>query len=89
MEHTTPHIPREYRGLYAYLEHRYATVVVLTFEQIEALLGCTLPTAARTEREWWTTTGETQGHSVAWTEAGRTAAPSLGAGIVTFERRPA
>ena len=83
---STPHIPREYRALYAYLEHRYAAVVVLTFEQIEALLGFALPTPARTEHEWWTTTVETRRHSVAWTEAGRTAAPSLAAGIVTFER---
>ena len=48
MEQTTPHIPREYRALYAYLEHRYASVVVLTFEQIEGLLGFALPTPART-----------------------------------------
>jgi hypothetical protein len=88
MEQSTPHIPREYRTLYAYLEHRYASVVVLTFEQIEALLGFALPTPARTEREWWATTVETQRHSVAWTEAGRTAALSLAAGIVTFERGP-
>jgi hypothetical protein len=88
-EQSTPHVPREYLALYAYLEHRYASVVVLTFEQIEALLGFALPTPARTGREWWTTTVETQHHSVAWTEAGRTAAPSLAAEIVTFERRQA
>lgn len=88
MEQSTPHIPPEYRALYAYLERRYASVVVLTFEQIEALLGFALPAPARTEREWWTTTAEAQPCSVAWTEAGRTAAPSLPAGIVVFERRP-
>jgi hypothetical protein len=88
MEQSPPHIPREYRALYVYLEHRYASVVVLTFEQIEALLGFAVPTPARTEREWWATTVETQPHSVAWTEAGRTAALSLAAGIVTFERGP-
>jgi hypothetical protein len=89
MEQSTPRVPREYRALYAYLEHRYASVVVLTFEQMEALLGFALPTPATTEPEWWATTVETQHHSGAWTEAGRTAAPSLAAGIVTFERRPA
>jgi hypothetical protein len=87
VEQNTPHVPREYRALYTYLEHRYASVV--TFEQIEALLGFALSMPARTEREWWATTVETQRHSVAWSEAGRTAAPSLAAGIVTFERRPA
>ena len=86
MEHSTPHVPREYRALYTYLEHRYASVVVLTFEQIEALLGFALPTPARTEREWWTDVVDTQRHCGAWTHAGRTAAPNLAAGNITFER---
>ena len=82
----SPHVPGEYRPLYTYLEHRYASVVVLTFEQIEALLGFALPAPARTEREWWTDVLGTQPHSAAWTGAGRTAAPNLGAGTITFER---
>ena len=86
MEQSTPHVPDEYRALYTYLERRYASVVVLTFEQIDALLGFALPTPARTEREWWTDTVDSQPHSAAWTAAGRTAAPNLGAGTVTFER---
>ncbi len=81
-----PHVPREYRALYSYLDHRYASVVVLTFEQIEALLGFALPGPARTERNWWTDTVDTHGHSAAWTEAGRTAAPNLAARIIRFER---
>jgi len=85
-EQSVPQVPREYRALYTYLEHRYASVVVLTFEQIEALLGFPLPRPARTERGWWTEIVETQGHCSAWTEAGRTAAPNLAAGIITFER---
>jgi hypothetical protein len=80
-------VPREYRALYTYLEHRYASVVVLTFEQIEALLGFALPMPARTEREWWTDVVDTHGHHCAtWTGAGRTAAPNFAAGIITFER---
>jgi hypothetical protein len=86
MEQITPQVPGGYRALYTYLEHRYASVVVLTFEQIEALLGFALPTPARTEREWWTDTLGTQRHSAAWTGAGRTAAPNLGAETVVFER---
>ena len=86
MEQGGAHVPGEYRALYTYLEHRYASVVVLTFEQIEALLGFALPTHARTELEWWTNTVDAQRHSAAWTEAGRTAAPNLGAGTITFER---
>jgi hypothetical protein len=86
MEQSTPHVPREYRALCTYLEHRYASVVVLTFDQIEALLGCRLPASARTDREWWTDITETRGHCAAWTGAGRTAAPNLFAQIVSFER---
>ena len=86
IEQSIPPVPREYRALYTYLEHRYASVVVLTFEQIEALLGGALPTPARTEREWWTDVAATQRHCVAWTGAGRTAAPNFAAGIITFER---
>jgi hypothetical protein len=86
LEQRAPHVPGEYRALYTYLEHRYASVVVLTFEQIEALLGFALPTPAGTEREWWTDTEDVQRHSAAWTGAGRTAAPNLGARTVTFER---
>jgi hypothetical protein len=86
MQQSTPHVPGAYRALYTYLEHRYASVVVLTFGQIEALVGFALPTPARTEREWWTNIASTQRHSAAWTAAGRTAAPNLGAGTITFER---
>src|SRR4029434_6791138 len=68
VEQSAPHVPREYRALYTYLERRYASVVVLTFEQMEALLGFALPIRARTEREWWTDSGDTQQHhSAAWT----------------------
>jgi hypothetical protein len=86
MEQSTPYVPGEYRALYTYLERRYASVVVLTFDQIEALIGFALPTLARTEREWWTDIQDTQNHSAAWTGAGRTAAPNLGARTITFER---
>ena len=86
MEQSTPHVSPEYRALYTYLENRYASVVVLTFEQIEALLGFALPTPARTEREWWTDITDTQRHCAAWIGAGRTAAPNLAAGTITFER---
>ena len=88
-ERSPVRVPAEYRALYTYLEHRYASVVVLTLEQIEALLGSPLPPPARTERDWWTDGGvHLQPHSAAWTEAGRTATPNLSARTVTFERLP-
>lgn len=80
-------VPAEYRSLHSYLEHRHAAVVVLTFDQIEALLGVALPAPASTERDWWMDAAvRTNRHSEAWLDAGRTAAPNLSARTVTFER---
>ena len=85
--------PRKVAGqhapLYDYLEHRFADVVVLTFGQIEDLLGFVLPDAARTRAEWWTLAvpdGDRSSFSEAWISAGRTASPNLLARTVTFER---
>jgi hypothetical protein len=89
VERTAPHVPAEYLSLYKYLEHRYAYIVVLTFAQIEALLGFALPAPARTEPEWWTGVAASMRHSAAWTGAGRTAVPNLMARTVTFERQAA
>lgn len=78
-----------YRWLYEYLEHRYAISVVLTFGQIEDLLGFTLPDPARTDKEWWTIADINVAEarcSDAWTLAGRTATPNLSAQTVVFER---
>jgi hypothetical protein len=89
VERSTPRVPVEYVSLYTYLEHRYASIVVLTFEQVEALLGFALPPSAGSERDWWTG-GAVQAdrHSAAWMGAGRTAIPNLSARTVTFERLP-
>ena len=79
----------KYKSLYEYLENRYADVVVLTFSQIEDLLGFALPDLARSQNEWWTRAGvqtEKSPCSDAWVLAGRTAAPNLTARTVAFER---
>jgi hypothetical protein len=84
-----PRVPAAYMPLYTYLDRRYAATVVLTFEQIEALLGFTPPPPAFADAEWWTRSqGATDRHSAAWTAARRTAAPQLSARIVAFERLP-
>lgn len=90
MEPRPRRVPAEYLSLYTYLEHRYASIVVLTFEQMEALLGFALPASACTERNWWTGSAvhDTHHYSAAWTGAGRTATPNLSARNVTFERSP-
>lgn len=89
IQRPTPRVPAEYLSLYTYLEHRYASTVVLTFEQMESLLGFALPEPARTERDWWTGAPmHTDWHSDAWTVARRTATPNLPARNVAFERLP-
>ena len=102
---TTPHSLREalaetaepperamsgnYLLLYKYLENRYANTVVLTFAEIEDLLGFALPGPARLRREWWTdaeTDVAGSPHSDSWILARRTAVPNMVARTVAFER---
>ena len=81
----------KYEGLYEYLEKRYADSVVLTFAQIEDLLGFPLSPSARVDREWWSSEDPhdpRRAQSRAWTRASRTATPNLGAQTVRFERTP-
>jgi hypothetical protein len=78
----------DYGALYTYLENRYAISVVLTFEQIESLLGFALPPMAHSDAAWWTTPSHPPDarHQNAWKLADRTAAPNLLARTVAFER---
>jgi hypothetical protein len=80
----------QYKALYKYLDERYANTVVLTFAEIEDLLGFTLPDPARVQKEWWTgADGAPAAHSSSWTLARRTARPNLLAQTVVFEREAA
>ena len=82
-------VPGKYASLYEYLANRYADSVVLTFAQIEDLLGGALPDTARARQEWWTSTDSVADQSScsgAWILAGRTARPNLLARTVAFER---
>jgi hypothetical protein len=82
-------VPAEYQSLHKYLAERYADVVVLTFAQMEDLLGFTLPQAARAQPEWWAdgdAGGPRSPQARAWTLANRTAKPNLVARTVMFER---
>ncbi len=78
-----------YLSLYTYLENRYANTVVLTFAEIEDLLGFTLPDLARFRPDWWTNAESNPScpsYSDSWTLASRTATPNLLAQTVAFER---
>ena len=84
-----PVMSGKYLLLYKYLQNRYADTVVLTFAQIESLLGFALPDQARLNQQWWTnavvTTAGTN-YSDSWTLAHRVATPNLLAETVTFQR---
>ena len=78
-----------YLVLFEYLEKRYASRVVLTFAEIEDLLGSALPAQARLSREWWTDTEVEAGNprcSDCWLLAHRSATPNLLARSVVFAR---
>ena len=79
----------KYLSLYTYLVNRYADTVVLTFADIEDLLGSKLPEQARLGQEWWLNTdsvGERASHSDSWKLARRTAKPNLLSQTVMFTR---
>ena len=79
----------EYQLLYKYLRDRYADRVVLTFAEIEDLLGFALPQLARVEPHWWGGAAPAAGRSAqsaAWTLAGRNAAVNMFAQHVVFDR---
>jgi hypothetical protein len=79
----------EYQLLYKYLRDRYADRVVLTFKEIEDLLGFPLPESARLQLEWWSGTNAAARRSAqsdSWTLANRSAKVNLPAQSVLFER---
>jgi hypothetical protein len=78
-----------YRPLHKYLQDRYADTIVMTFAEIEDLIGCSLPDAARVETAWWALAdadGPPSPQSLSWSEADRGATPRLQAQVVVFER---
>ena len=82
-------MPGKYKALCAYLDNRYANTVILTFAQIEDILGFTLPDSARVDRTWWANNGPNdtpQPQSRSWALARRTATPNLQAQTTVFER---
>jgi len=84
-----PSMSGKYQSLYKYLDGRFADRVVLTFTEIEDLLGFALPDLARRSEEWWTipdTTAAPPRFSDTWILANRTARPNLRALNVVFDR---
>jgi hypothetical protein len=84
-----PVMTGKYLLLYRYLQNRYADTVVLTFGQIESLLGFALPEQARLNQQWWTNARGTAAgtdYSDSWILARRVATPNLLAKTVMFQR---
>jgi hypothetical protein len=82
----------EYQPLHKYLQDRFADRIVLTFGEIEDLIGFKLPDLARQQADWWVTADPTAPRSAiadAWTLASRTATINMGAQSVVFERETA
>ena len=80
----------KYQLLYVYLRDRFANRVVLTFGEIESLLGTALPEAARHEPAWWSTVDNAASEqSDSWTSANRRAEVNFAAQRVVFDRHEA
>lgn len=80
----------KYKLLHKYLRDRFADRVVLTFGEIEDLLGFSLPEPAGLELAWWRdtdATGESSTQAEAWTTANRTAVVNLVSRRVVFDRQ--
>jgi hypothetical protein len=79
----------EYRLLHKYLRDRFANRLVLSFSEIEDILGFSLPESARQQQEWWATdesVARGSAQSESWTLASRTATVNMAAQNVMFER---
>jgi len=79
----------QYLSLHLYLLNRYANRIVLTFSEIEDLLGFSLPKRARLDPGWWAIGNSSipgPQRSDTWVLANRTATPNLPAQSILFER---
>ncbi len=79
----------KYRPLYAWLREQGdgSRDVQVTFEQVEEILGETLPPTARTHQSWWANDSVGHRQSQAWLRAGwRVSEYDLTAETVTFQR---
>lgn len=75
----------KYNPLTKYLENEAAAVEIMTFNQIEKLLGFALPRSADHHQAWWA--NQPKGQSLAWLRAGyRSSAVSVDKQQLTFVR---
>jgi hypothetical protein len=61
----------QYDRLTVFLRDQVANEIILTFNEINDLMGVTLPLAARTHRQWWENQASAVGRQChAWLSAG-------------------
>ncbi len=78
---------RKYQPLQNHLERRRGRPEMLSFEDIEQIIGKALPPSAMKHRSFWSNDNEAQGHARAWTRAGyRVAYLDREQKVVRFER---
>lgn len=79
---------RKYKPLQAHLERRHGRPEMLTFEDIEAIIGKQLPKSALVHRAFWANDNhEHHSHARAWMGAGyRVAYVDREEKVVRFER---
>jgi hypothetical protein len=79
---------RKYQPLQCHLERRHGRPEMLTFEDIEEIIGKTLPPSAVKHRSFWSNDNREEGSAAhAWTRAGyRVAYLDREHKVVRFER---
>jgi hypothetical protein len=79
----------KYYPLQVYLENTNESSVVLTFQEIEEILGDSLPDSASTHNAWWANDTKHHIHAKAWLEAGwlvKSPSETIRAQKVTFAK---
>ena len=78
---------RPYFALHEYLNARVTDVVVMSFRDIEDLVGFSLPVSARRDARWWEDADlGNASHANAWLLARRSATADLDTQTVEFSR---
>lgn len=77
----------KYYPLFEHLQHCNQADITLTFSEIEALIGCSLPASARAKKNWWSNRDSASAlQSGAWVSAGyQVSAVDLAQQWITFQ----
>ncbi|WP_264989220.1 GNAT family N-acetyltransferase [Lysinibacillus piscis] len=85
----TKQMDKKYIPLASYFEVATQPEITLSFEELENIIGQTLPNAAYLNRSWWKKTKPPLSHFLAWTQAGYAVIDVTLSTSVTFARTEA